>query len=258
MRAASGFVAIMLCIAPECVGQAPNERLTSVMGALASYSLHSDAQHERRLQTELARLFADASPESDEAVVVLLQFACGEPDDKLIESEVVRRGNRVLPLLAKYREEPYPVPIQGNPGFFRLSPPWRRAVFDGVEGRICGCKTLGIPNGVWKLLQPIVDSVERGGQALELAWKRFFALNTPEADEAVVLLLEFSMEEAGHDRLTDEILKRGRRVLPFLRKYGTTPPLLLIYKYPADIRADPMLRFQDYAELTEQVEIGDR
>jgi hypothetical protein len=209
------------------------------------------------LQTELARLFADASPESDEALVVLLQFACGEPEDKRIENEVVRRGKRLLPLLAKYREEPYPVPIQGNPGFFRLGPAWRRAVFDDVEGRICGCKTLGIPNGVWKLLQPIVDAWERRVQVPEGDWNRLFALKTPEADEAVVLLLEFSTDGSGYDLLTDEILKRGRRLLPFLRKYGTTPPLLLINKYP-DSRAEPMARFLTYAEMTEQVEVGDR
>ena len=62
------------------------------------------------LENALARIFRQNNRASDEALAVLVEFYVGEHSGEDIFCELVHRGKRVLPLLAKYHGRRITVP----------------------------------------------------------------------------------------------------------------------------------------------------
>jgi hypothetical protein len=62
---------------------------------------------------------------------------------------------------------------------------------------------------------------------------------SPAADEALVVLLQFYIGESISEDLNHEITKRGRHMLPYLRKYRRGLARIAGRQYPDSIRLDP-------------------
>jgi hypothetical protein len=65
----------------------------------------------------LARLFQLKTRDSDEALVVMMEFYVGEASGADIVHEVTLRGKRMMPLLLKYRDSSVTFPDKKYPSF---------------------------------------------------------------------------------------------------------------------------------------------
>jgi hypothetical protein len=99
-------------------------------------------------------------------------------------------------------------------------------------------RTITVPPAVSKLLIPVLDAYEKGRtdnsptkeepggslwNAAVLAGK-VMSNKTPAADEALVVLLYFYIGEATDGDKEAEIIDRGKKMLPYLKKYQTRIP----------------------------------
>src|SRR5579863_6493170 len=96
-----------------------------------------------------------------------------------------------------------------------------------------------VPTQVAALLRPILDERQKGTQQDEsLISHLLYALSQKKgrvADEALVVLMCFDVGESQEE--TDAVIARGRRMLPYLKKYRAGNP-----RFPERTYPDSMLK----------------
>ncbi len=103
-------------------------------------------------------------------------------------------------------------------------------------------KTIVVPTQVAVLLRPVLDELERyrsqSGHDEHQLDEAFGALTKKQgrfADEALVVLMCFDMGESQEE--ADAVIARGRRMLPYIRKYQDRTPTI-----PGRAYTDSMLK----------------
>ena len=110
------------------------------------------------------------------------------------------------------------------------------------SGRKQSPKTVIVPAKVAVLLRPVLDELQKyrsqRGQDEHQLDELFYALTKRQgrfADEALVVMVCFDMGESQEE--VDAVMARGRRMLPYIKKYrGRTP------KIPNRTYSDSMLK----------------
>ena len=108
-----------------------------------------------------------------------------------------------------------------------------------------------VPPAVAIRVTPVLDAIVRSRKASPTAspfaeWfkvekpvTRVMEDRSPAADEALVVLVQFYIGESTSEDLNHEITKRGRRMLPYLRKYRRDLARIAGRQYPDSIRLEP-------------------
>lgn len=108
-----------------------------------------------------------------------------------------------------------------------------------------------VPPPVARRVQPILDAMvavrkaQATGSGASPEWHKVESLvarlvddKTPAGNEALVVLIQFYIGEATGEDLLHEVTKRGRSMIPYLRKYMRGPARMPGRDYPASIRAN--------------------
>jgi hypothetical protein len=127
-----------------------------------------------------------------------------------------------------------------------------------------------VPPSVARRVTPILDAVEeaRNGpqpmneekgsplwRASELVGK-LFGDRSPTSDEALVALLYYYLGEANGEDQLQEIICRGKRMLPFLREYRSISPEIPQRHYSEKIRLAPETVNGMFEEATDEIKKG--
>ena len=102
-------------------------------------------------------------------------------------------------------------------------------------------KAVLVPEGVAVLLRPILDGLQHyqqhrydGADRSQVDERFYFLIKQkgPAVDEALVVLMCFEVMGESQEE-TDEVIARGRRMLPYIQKYRDAEP-----KFPASSYSD--------------------
>jgi sugar phosphate isomerase/epimerase len=74
------------------------------------------------------------------------------------------------------------------------------------------------------------------------------------ADEALVVLMCFYVGES--DEEADAVIKRGRRMLPYLKKYGDRIPIIPNREYPGSMLHNPEYKTEYFKGVTKAIHKG--
>lgn len=81
-------------------------------------------------------------------------------------------------------------------------------------------------------------------EKFNLLLARLFAQQGPSADEGLVVLMWFYVGESGEE--IDSIISRGRRILPYLRKYRNSKPVIQNRAYPDSMLKERAVRQEHF------------
>jgi len=119
------------------------------------------------------------------------------------------------------------------------------------RGQASGQAFVDVAPAVGMRVTPVLDAIVKSRKAPPTASPivEWFKVEKPvtrviedksrAADEALVVLLQFYIGESTSEDLNHEITKRGRRMLPYLRKYRRGLVHIPGRRYPDSIRLDP-------------------
>jgi len=91
---------------------------------------------------------------------------------------------------------------------------------------------------------------------IEMLVAQLMKNNTPSADRAVVLLLQYYVGESESTDLITSVTTRGKRVLPYLVKYRDLVPRIAGKIYPDSMLTDRELRLTEFDEAIREVKSG--
>ncbi len=91
----------------------------------------------------IGKLTQMRTKDSDEALVVLMNFYIGESTGGDVLHQVTARGKRMLPLLLKYRSGQVVFPNRTYPGSLLLAPDVRKEDFDDAINNVRAGKIIG-------------------------------------------------------------------------------------------------------------------
>jgi hypothetical protein len=119
-----------------------------------------------------------------------------------------------------------------------------------------------VPEQVAVLLRPVLDELQQyraeGGRDRHLVDESFYALTKKQgrfADEALVVLMCFDvMGESQED--TDAVIARGRRMLPYIEKYGHHKPEIAGRTYPDSLLKNPSQKQNDFQGAIKAIQHG--
>ena len=263
---AFGFIFVLTSVA---LSQSPTVQipkpLADVFDALyAEFDLDlPEGAHEKGVTDSVDRLFSSLSGAVlDDAAAALLQFELPEPIKTRIIGHCRARGASAVPYLKKYRDRPYVLP-RNYEYSMRLSPSWRRTAYDEVLSELTHSDMrLGLKPGVLSFVRPVLDAWEskqpevRNG--LWDAFQKILDAHTPDADEALVVLLDY-VSDAGYDQgLTGEIVERGERMLKWLRKYQHEPTYALATQYEITLQAPSIRRSDRFEWFIEVIQLHEK
>jgi hypothetical protein len=136
----------------------------------------------------------------------------------------------------------------------RSSPGRRRMAYDEMLLDLKQTNMrFGLRPGVLSLVKPVLDGF-KGGDPLYTAATKIFETHTPEADEALAILLDYTSDAGYSQELEAEIVERGEPMLRWLRKYQHHPTYALAAKYETSLQRPGVERshqFEMYIELIE-------
>jgi hypothetical protein len=125
-------------------------------------------------------------------------------------------------------------------------------------------KTMGVvvPERVAILVRPVLDELQHsrieGENDRHLVDARFYALAKKQgasADEALVVLMCFDvMGESQED--SDAVIARGRKMLPYLRKYCCGEPKITGRAYPDSLLKSSARKQDDFQGAMKAIEQG--
>ena len=132
-------------------------------------------------------------------------------------------------------------------------------------------ETVIVPPPVSKLLIPVLDAYKkgrnddsqdkekRGGSLWNAAVMagRVMDNKTPAGDEALVVLLRYYIGEATGEDNTVEIIDRGKKMLPYLRKYQTYIPQIPDRDYK-ELLLERKTSQMSFREIIAAIERGDK
>ena len=132
-------------------------------------------------------------------------------------------------------------------------------------------ETVTVPPSVTKLLIPVLDAYkkgriddsqdkeQRGGSLWNAAVMAGKVMDnkTPAGDEALVVLLHYYIGEATGEDNTIEIIDRGKKMLPYLRKYQTHTPQIPDRDY-RELLLERKTSQMSFREIIAAIERGDK
>ena len=155
------------------------------------------------IEAEVIKLTKIRDPLAEEASVILLQIEFDEQIKSQLKAYVVSRGRSILPLLRKYRDNPYRLPGSEFRISTHLGARNRAILFDSLMEQITGVMVTGLKPQVNALLIPILRNHEgirrEPPEGLKFA-EEFNRLidnllknHSEAADETFVILLDYSV-----------------------------------------------------------------
>jgi len=132
-------------------------------------------------------------------------------------------------------------------------------------------ETVTVPPSVIKLLIPVLDAYKKGmvddsqekerkGGSLwnaDVLADRVMDNKTPAGDEALVVLLYYYTGEATGEDNTIEIIDRGKKMLPYLKKYQTHTPQIPDRDYK-ELLLERKTSQTSFREIIAAIERGDK
>ena len=132
-------------------------------------------------------------------------------------------------------------------------------------------ETVTVPPSATKLLIPVLDAYkkgriddsqdkeQRGGSLWNAAVMAGKVMDnkTPAGDEALVVLLHYYIGEATGEDNTIEIIDRGKKMLPYLRKYQTHTPQIPDRDY-RELLLERKTSQMSFREIIAAIERGDK
>lgn len=255
--------AAAFCQAPGRDQEAPRLVLPVLDARQQGLAAGEDDRRKEKAAELLMELFDDTTAAAAEAMALLLGFDLGADCNQALLFEVKVRGKVILPHLSRYGDGPAQVAGKQYPPAMLLSADQRKRRYEEAMEAIRTGKIPVLDREVARLLVPILDAhdavrqwrksaerfkPENNGYYTELeervgdALYSLFANNSAAADEASVVLMDYYIgEHSGHE-YGDDLSRRGKRLLPYLRKhrdqYFVTPGRRYLYKDP-----DLIMRF---------------
>lgn len=103
--------------------------------------------------------------------------------------------------------------------------------------------TIEVSHRVTRLIVPVITATtaldridsRQNRDALDRSLRALLTTRTRETDEALAILLGFYLGDESHAALQCELLARGRRPLPLLKRYRNREPQLHGYVYSATL-----------------------
>lgn len=143
--------------------------------------------------------------------------------------------------------------------------------FAGTVPLTAQTETVTVPPSVSKLLIPVLDAYKKGmiddSQEREhrggSLWNapvlagRVMDNKTPAGDEAVVVLLHYYIGEATGEENTIEIIDRGKKMLPYLKKYQAHIPQIPGRDYK-ELLLERKTSLVSFREIMAAIERGDK
>jgi len=118
---------------------------------------------------------------------------------------------------------------------------------------------------VARLVEPVLDALvqsqgcsdrEESFYEADKHLGTILGLRTDASDEALVVLLYFYIGESSCEDIIHEISKRGRRMVPYLRRYRDTAPDFANRRYPPCLLVESSTRVEFFDEVIRA--IGER
>lgn len=139
-----------------------------------------------------------------------------------------------------------------------------------ASGQVDSRGLVDVPPSVSKLITPILDAIEeahKGPQPMNeekgsSLWRadvlmgKLFANRSPASDEALVALLYYYLGEANGGDQMEEIICRGKRMLPYLRKYESYSPQIPERHYPKELLLAPETVAEDFRDAIDEINKG--
>jgi hypothetical protein len=130
--------------------------------------------------------------------------------------------------------------------------------------------TVRVPKEVACRVRPILDAAcearkeseatavgRSATQRVELRLAKLMAKKGTATDEALVVLLGYYIGEASGEDVLHAVTVRGRRMLPYLRKYRHRRTVIPGGEYPESLRAQPAVRELMFKDAVEAIEKGE-
>jgi hypothetical protein len=262
------ILTVLLCLTIEgtLVAQDVKPTLDDAVIKVLQKIAKSREGDEPEVLAQVQKLLKRPEPEADRALVILLQFANYGALPAYVEARIIERGKRMLPLLWEYRETRFPFTgTLDEP--MGISGRGRREVFDKVIAKIQGTRARGVRPEVYQLLRPVLGNMTKMivgpvgtkyGELFTNAYERLFENQSEAADEAIALLLDFRRDAGYSFDLRNEIVARGRRMLPYLRRMQMYRNFTLLRHYSRKIWEDWETRTEDLENLIQEIELGSR
>ena len=124
-----------------------------------------------------------------------------------------------------------------------------------------------LPKGVQALLEPILDlraeAESSAGEKQQVAFEKseklvagLFKVKSKNADQALVVLMNFYVGESLQADLVHEVTLRGKRMLPLLVKYRQESVTFTDRKYPQSLSLAGDIRQRDFDNAINSVRSG--
>jgi hypothetical protein len=267
---AIAIVSALTLMLPMAIGQQPAVSLSPLVATVfdAMYLGFSDADQDRadkRIDEAVNKVFAEMSGAPlDEFAASLLQFEIPPPVGTRLKEYCALRPAPTLVYLKKYRDTPFRLPAKYKYSM-RWDPVHRRLEYDALIAQLEHRRVnhFGLDPKVEKFVVPILDSLSNvimhrdSGDVLD-PMDKIVASQTPAADEALVVLLDYTSDGAYTQELQLEIVDRGKRMLKWLYKYQNHPNVVLAQAYLSQIQRGAIERMAWFEEFIEAIELGEK
>lgn len=97
---------ISACNPSWAVPNSPIQVATHVLEARPLEGKQRNANDFQQVERRLENLYANSSPQADEAVVILMSFYLGESNGEELYENLLSRGPRMIPIIERYLQEP--------------------------------------------------------------------------------------------------------------------------------------------------------
>ena len=139
-----------------------------------------------------------------------------------------------------------------------------------VFGQAGSDKHVMVPPSVAKLVAPILDAAEEAHEGPQpmieekgsSLWRvsalmgKLFDNKSPASDEALVALLYYYLGEANGEDQFQEIICRGKRMLPYLGKYRSHFPDIPNRHYRKEILLESETVSEKFRDVTDEIKKG--
>jgi len=219
-----------------------------------------EATYQKGVTGAVDGLFSNLSGGAlDDAVTALLQFQIPESMKARILGHCRTRGESIVPYLKKYRDRPFVLPRKYEYSM-RSSPGRRRMAYDEVLLDLKQTNLrFGLKPGVLSLVRPVLDGF--AGPNWEEGYteaRKIFETHTPEADEALAILLDYGSDAGYSQELEAEIVERGEPMLRWLRKYQHQPNYALAAKYETSLQRPGVERSHQFEWFIELIVLHEK
>lgn len=123
-------------------------------------------------------------------------------------------------------------------------------------------RTYTVHAEIARLVEPILDvradsqgchDRDESFQEADKLLGTILGLRTLPSDEALVVLLYFYIGESSYGDIIHEITKRGRRMVPYLRRYRNTAPAFANRAYPPCLFVESGTRVDSFDEAIKAI-----